>query len=150
MGVNPIGLRFGRLAVATYVGSSGQGNARFECTCDCGNAYIVGVYEMKTGNTLSCRCRMLDSRRRNVREARARANVDGTRLDVLDNKPYRNSATGLRGVLVYKKDRSKYRSVISFRSRRYSLGVYHTLRAAWEARRVAEPTLFDVKRLAMA
>ena len=38
-------------------------------------------------------------------------------------------------------------SVISFRSCRYSLGVYRTLRAAWEARRAAERALFDVERL---
>lgn len=50
-------------------------------------------------------------------------------------------------MLVYEKDRPKYRSVISFRSRRDSLGIYHTLRAAWEARRAAERALFDVELL---
>ena len=141
-----IGQRFGRLTIVAYAGGGDQGS-RFECVCDCGNTCVVGVHEMRRGNTLSCGCGMLESRKRNVREAKARVNVDGTRLDGLDNKPYRNSATGLRGVVVYTKDRSKYQASISFRGRTYSLGVYRTLHAAWDARRKAERLLFDTERL---
>ena len=49
--IDLIGLRFGRLTVETYLGSS-----RFKCRCECGQETIVDSCSLRKGHTRSCGC----------------------------------------------------------------------------------------------
>ena len=49
--VNKVGMRFGRLVVREYLGSS-----LWLCDCDCGNSKIVKSWYLDRGDTKSCGC----------------------------------------------------------------------------------------------
>lgn len=44
------------LRVVNFAGSNNQGNAMWECICDCGNTTVVRGTDLKSGNTMSCGC----------------------------------------------------------------------------------------------
>lgn len=50
------GKRFGRLIAIRSVGSTKQGNAVWECKCDCGNIVTINSQRLKAGKTKSCGC----------------------------------------------------------------------------------------------
>lgn len=50
------GMRFGWLTVNEYVGSDSYGNARWDCTCACGNHTVVTSTALRSGRTRSCGC----------------------------------------------------------------------------------------------
>ena len=50
------GQRFGRLVALKYVGKTNNGNAKWECQCDCGNIAVVASYCLRSGQTRSCGC----------------------------------------------------------------------------------------------
>ena len=53
---NLSGKRFGMLIAIQYVKSDSNGNAIWECKCDCGSRAFVAAKDLKTGNTKSCGC----------------------------------------------------------------------------------------------
>jgi hypothetical protein len=53
--IEETGKRYGRLVVEQRVTSS-RGNARFICTCDCGNRVVVRGNNLRQGMTRSCGC----------------------------------------------------------------------------------------------
>jgi hypothetical protein len=50
------GQRFGRLLVLSRGPRDRQGNAQWECVCDCGTATVVRGFCLRDGNTQSCGC----------------------------------------------------------------------------------------------
>lgn len=50
------GQKFGRLTVLRYAGAATNGNARWECRCDCGALAVVDGYRLRKGMTTSCGC----------------------------------------------------------------------------------------------
>lgn len=54
--LNLIGQKFGRLTVVSYAGAANNGNARWNCVCDCGNECVVDGYRLRKGMTTSCGC----------------------------------------------------------------------------------------------
>ncbi len=51
------GLRFGRLVVLKKAQSAVHGrSSKWLCFCDCGNAKVVGIDLLRSGNTRSCGC----------------------------------------------------------------------------------------------
>lgn len=68
--VDMAGLRFGRLVVLAYLGSSGVG-ARWKCVCDCGNTTEVYRNNLVRGQVKSCGCL-----RREVANSDLRKNPD--------------------------------------------------------------------------
>lgn len=54
--INEIGNRYGRLLVVRQADSSDQGNAMWECLCDCGNYVTVPGTKLRNHHTLSCGC----------------------------------------------------------------------------------------------
>ena len=50
------GRRYGRLTVIGFVGSDKNGNARWQCRCDCGKEIIARADCLKFGKTRSCGC----------------------------------------------------------------------------------------------
>lgn len=55
------GQRFGRLTVIERVGTSKNGNALWDCKCDCGNTAVVRGASLKNGITRSCGCLIAES-----------------------------------------------------------------------------------------
>lgn len=54
--VNLVGQAFGRLAVMAYAGADAHSNARWSCSCSCGNTRVVFGFDLKKGHTTSCGC----------------------------------------------------------------------------------------------
>lgn len=50
------GQRFGMLEAVQYVASDKNGNALWQCRCDCGRKSIVSSKDLNSGNTKSCGC----------------------------------------------------------------------------------------------
>jgi hypothetical protein len=55
--IDMVGQRFGRLVVTAYAGRDNHnGNALWECACDCGNTVVTDGYRLRHGSTSSCGC----------------------------------------------------------------------------------------------
>ena len=50
------GQKFGRLTVIKYAGADKNGNALFECECECGNHLVTRGERLRRGGILSCGC----------------------------------------------------------------------------------------------
>lgn len=48
--------RFGRLTVIGFAGVAKNGNALWNCQCDCGQKIVADGYLLRKGNTRSCGC----------------------------------------------------------------------------------------------
>lgn len=58
------GQRFGRLTITHELPERHKSGAvRWQCKCDCGNDFIAITADLKRGNTKSCGCLVLDTRR---------------------------------------------------------------------------------------
>lgn len=57
------GQRFGRLTVLERVGSNKYNYATWLCICDCGKKIVVSGKSLRTGNTKSCGCLIVDDAR---------------------------------------------------------------------------------------
>lgn len=73
--------RFGRLVAIRPVGSNNQGNALWECICDCGNTVVVNSQRLKLGKTKSCGCYNKD--------LTIMRNKSRTKYNARDNRLYR-------------------------------------------------------------
>ena len=139
-----LGRRYGRLVVLGYAGSGGgKVGALMRCRCDCGNETTVPASALKKGNTRSCGCGELESRRRNVAAHDAATHVDGTHVRNLTDRAKVDSESGIRGVVQV---RGRWRAEITLRGVKYRLGTYDQIEDAAEARRLAEQALFDPVR----
>lgn len=50
------GQRFARLLVKSRATSDGNGNARWNCQCDCGNSTVSSGFTLRNGEARSCGC----------------------------------------------------------------------------------------------
>lgn len=91
------GKRFGRLTAVRAVGSNPQGNAMWECVCECGKTAIVNSQRLKSGKTKSCGCYNRD-------------------LTIARNKLHKDNRY---------KDKRLYRIYYGMRSRCYNKNEYH-------------------------
>lgn len=57
------GMVFGRLTVTEFAGVNNHKQARWLCTCDCGNETVVDGDNLRRGNTASCGCLQKDHAR---------------------------------------------------------------------------------------
>lgn len=60
-----IGQRFGRGTVIRKAGHNSSNNITWLVRCDCGNEYITAGSSLRTGNTKSCGCRLVEARVKN-------------------------------------------------------------------------------------
>lgn len=68
---NPIGEKYGRLAVLEFAGvyqSPSRPHRLYKCKCECGNVTIVRLNTLRSGNTRSCGCLLSEkSRERSIK-----------------------------------------------------------------------------------
>ena len=54
--INLEGQIFGKWTVGSYAGSDKNGNALWNCVCECGTHRAVTGYGLKNGTSTSCGC----------------------------------------------------------------------------------------------
>lgn len=99
--------RFGRLTVLGFAGRGKNGNALWNCRCDCGGEIVADGYLLRKGSTRSCGCLRRERGREAMRtNTRLIANcgnvsnlqqVDGTSL-VSIMKKRKTNKSGVAGV----------------------------------------------------
>ena len=63
------GERFGRLVVQTMVPKAAKGERlKWNCLCDCGQAFVTSAHALQQGNTQSCGCLRVDRSTQQLRE----------------------------------------------------------------------------------
>lgn len=111
------------------------------CLCDCGNETEIPLSRLKSGGATSCghdREAILKS----GQDIGRALNVAGTKISSINGQRQRNqnNTSGINGVSKMKD--GKYRAYISFKRKRYHLGVYESKELAGEARATAEKELY--------
>ena len=134
------GMRFGKL---TVIGPSDRrdnnGSLYFLCKCDCGKITEVTKSGLLSGNNISCGCAWEENKKSICTRLKTE---DGTSVDLLKNRKYRNDNTsGFRGVNKTKDGR--YRVTIGFKGKKYHIGIYDTYTDAVEKRLEAEDLIFN-------
>lgn len=102
------GNRYGRLVALRYAYTNNQGNAMWECLCDCGNIAIVNSQKLKVGKTKSCGCYNRDlTIQRNInnadgkyRDPRLYRIYFGMRSRCYNTKEYHYPDWGGRGIKI--------------------------------------------------
>lgn len=74
------GQRFGRLTAVKYLKSNRNGQAFWECRCDCGFLTVVNISCLKSGRTLSCGC--LKLKKKQLKNPPVLPSVDFTGLKI--------------------------------------------------------------------
>lgn len=138
------GKTFGRLTVIRSEDVRKGGSIVWTCACTCGNVVSVPARDLVSGNTTSCGCAAVDHAR-SLKEYNERYIVDGVFVPLLRQKTQHNNKTGVKGVSIQrdKKGRVRYVANITFKGKRYYLGIYPTIEKAAEARRKAEEKFFS-------
>ena len=132
------GCRYGRLTVLERV--SDDDNLYWRCRCDCGNICICHKERLKSGLTRSCGCLQAEQRKVNMKNAIHF--VDGTCIErISSRREGSNNTSGRRGV--YRRSGGKWRAMIGFKGKVYSLGTYGSFEEAAAAREAAERELYD-------
>lgn len=129
-----VGLRFGRLEVINMLDERKNGVIQYICRCDCGNMSIVSATALRgTHATRSCGCLAVELLTKDV--------VKGTKASILTAKINCTNTSGFKGVSFDKRS-GRWVAYITFRRKRYQLGLYDTEIKAAEVRKMAENKMF--------
>ena len=117
---------------------SGKGSVYWRCICDCGNETETPEDVLVQGSVLSCGC----LKRENQKIIWSKLHrVDGTCVEILENRKYRSDNTsGFRGV--FRMKNGKYRVDIGFKGKRFYLGTFPDYDQAVQARMSAEELVY--------
>lgn len=133
------GMMSGRIEAIEPTNLRISGSVVWKCKCDCGNATLVGSRDIVSKRVQSCGCLRIEI----LNKERDKGNIDGTRVDVLRSKKIRSDNTsGVKGVGLDTKT-NKWRAIITFKGKKYYLGVYFKLEDAIKARKMAESEIHD-------
>lgn len=143
--VDMSGQRFGRLTVLRPAAlekprANGQ-RMGWLCRCDCGREIVTSRKELMSGRVHSCGCLLAEASA--ARVAASVGQVDGTTLSAIrpERGANKNSKSGIKGV--YWSDRERcWIAKITVKRRSITVGRYHDLSAAINARRAAEDEYF--------
>lgn len=137
------GKRFGKLfAVRNLEQRGASGSVLWECRCDCGNTVVVQSGSLISGNTRSCGCLKSQTASRTMRRRVKAESVDGTRLSYITGTRFSHNTSGVRGVS-YQQSSGMWKAEITFKGKRYYLGIYKTRDLAVKARKMAEEKLWN-------
>lgn len=130
------GQRFGRLVALEPTDRRMRDRVVWKCRCDCGREAFIPESSLTSGNTKSCGClpREHSSPMVNMRY------IDGTCVEMLERKKLRKDNTsGYTGVVAY---RGRWKAQITFKRKKYDLGIYERIEDAVTARKRAEERIF--------
>ena len=134
--VDLTGQKFEHLTVIKKVNDKTGVNARWLCSCDCGDTTIVIQSNLTSGLTTSCGHIFRENASRRIKKSMGIA--EGTNASVLISKKKRsNNSSGARGVSK-RGSSGKYQAYIGFKGELYNLGYYETLDEAVAVRKKAE------------
>ncbi len=128
-----VGKRFGMLVAEAYAGKE-NGQHKWKCRCDCGRMTAVRQTYLQSGKTKSCGC---------VHAAVLRSNMkytDGTSVTALERVKKKMNCTNTSGYtgVYWNKNRGKWSAYITFKSKKYYLGLFNNIEEAVEARKRSE------------
>lgn len=136
------GRRFERLTVIKKTNSRRSGSIVWECRCDCGNICHSTTSRLIAGQSKSCGCLRLELSKEKLLSAQDfLGRIDATQIPSLNNKPYRNNSSGVRGVY-WNTGKNKWQAYIRFKRKRYHLGYFDDKADAINARKQAEEELW--------
>lgn len=122
-----IGKTFGLLKVLDFNST----DKTLYCRCTCGNELSVLKYNLLNGHTKSCGC---------LQKEENRTCINGTIIECLKSKMYKNNTSGVKGVYRYK---GKWSAYITFQGKRHYLGIFDDLNDAALARKQGEDKYFS-------
>jgi len=131
-----IGQIFGRLIVVERVNMHNKNNLswKYKCRCDCGNTLTAFRQKLQDGDTQSCRC-LRD-------EIREEDYFEGTQITHIRNKTvWSTNTSGVRGVS-WNATRQKWEAHITFKYKKYNLGLHAKISDAAAIRKQAEEEIF--------
>ena len=129
------GQRFGRLTVIEKTEKrSEKGSVLWRCRCECGKEKLFSEDALVHGNCISCDCYRETELPKKL-NARLH-HVDGTCVEFLQQKKRVDNTTGHTGV--YRTRDGKFKVDITFKKKRYHLGVFETLEEAVRTRKRGE------------
>jgi len=137
------GKRYGRLiAIRQTEFRDLPGTTVWECQCDCGNSAFYSLNELNSGKAKSCGCLYRESRK-DCSKNRTDLVEETALSSLLAAKKIRsNNTSGTTGVHFDPK-LGKWVAYISYRKKRYYLGVFQDVNDAVKARKRAEQKLHD-------
>jgi hypothetical protein len=124
--------KFGLLTAKYKVGD------KWYCECECGGHTLATSGSLMHETTRSCGCLVRKAAKEGVTE---RTKFDGVSIGtIINNKPMKNSTSGVRGV--NKRPDGRWTARISVRGKRIVLGYFDTLEEATAARKEGEKKYF--------
>lgn len=144
-----IGKRFERLVVVDEfeVRDSGKLDVYCNCQCDCGNTTTVLRNSLIINNVKSCGCLNQDMannliKTANYKKYKKENYKDGTCLSYLNNRPRKNSKSGVKGVRYCEKTK-RWKASIQISRKKYNLSGFETKEEAVLYRKIAEKILWN-------
>lgn len=133
------GKRFGRLIVLELEGFY-NASTQWKCKCDCGSIKIISRNSLMSGATKSCGCISKEFYTIEGTKNLKKQIIDGTHVTLIkSDKISKRNTSGVKGV--YQTKNGKWRAMISFQLKQYSLGTYEKKEDAIAARKEAEERL---------
>ena len=127
--------KFGRLTVLGITDErSAKGSILWKCMCECGREKLFSEDYLVHGNGVSCGCYRETELARKLSENLH--HVDGTCVEFLCRKKRADNTSGHTGVYITKN--GKFRASITFKKKRYHLGIFDTVEDALKARKRGE------------
>lgn len=140
---NIIGKKNGRLTVLEETNKRTKDNIIIcKCKCDCGNIVEARKDTLLNGMKNSCGCLDKETSVQTFNEYIKPNLVENTYLLALTRRKAKNNTSGFKGVS-FRKDMNKWQAKITFKGVIYSLGCFHTLEEAAQARKEAEEKYFQ-------
>ncbi|BDZ31211.1 hypothetical protein [Lactiplantibacillus brownii] len=124
--------QFGHLTAIKPDGKSTDGHTAWLCKCDCGILTHVSGANLQSGGTTSCG--HVEKANRDAYHEKIRTEEPGTNLDLLGNKPSKNSELHERNISIrYSGGKKRYRVAIMYKRHQYG-GLRDTMEEAIELR----------------
>lgn len=137
------GQTFGRLtAIRPTDERDATGSVVWECQCECGSTKLVPGSNLRKGKVRSCGC--LYKETRSTCDQYRKDKTDGTNISqlVASKKLRVNNSSGSTGVF-FDPTNEKWVSYLSFKKKKYHLGIFDNKKDAVEARKQAEQNFHD-------
>ncbi len=133
---------FGRLTALEATEKRECSSVVWKCKCSCGNIAYVSSHSLTKGSVNSCGCLQKEVSYQNIQRFQKENFFENTNVTLLSKKePNKNNKIGIRGVC-FDTRLNKYLAYITFKKKRYNLGVFSNKEEATKIRKEAEEKFF--------